>query len=244
VLPAQPPQPPAFGGASPTRDPLVQATLRGIRRVHGTAQRRAKPITLELLRKLAKPQPHLDPVRDLRDRTLLVVGFAGGFRRPELAGLRLEDLRLGAQGIEVTLVRSKTDQDGRGRVVALPHGRGALCPVKLLKQWLRLLGKCDPEGKSDRVFRKVDRYGRLGSGLRGAAVGAVMRRRMKELGIDPEGYSAHSLRSGLVTAAAKAGAPTWAIQRQTGHRSERTVHRYIRGLSLFERNAFTATASH
>lgn len=228
-----------LGKPSPTRSELVQTTMRGIRRIHGSAQRQAKPISIEMLRLLAKPQRHLDPVRDLRDRALLVVGFAGGFRRSELARLKLENLAFDAQGVTVTLVRSKTDQQGKGRVVALPQGPGRMCPVKLLKAWIQLLsGMVPDEVDAKPLFRRVDRYGKLGNGLSGAAVGGVMRRRMRDCGLDPSGFSAHSLRSGLVTAAARAGVPTWAIQRQTGHRSESTVHRYIRGLSPFERNAF------
>jgi len=229
-----------IGKPSPTRSELVQTTMRGIRRVHGSAQRQAKPISIEMLRVLAKPQRHLDPVRDLRDRTLLVVGFAGGFRRSELARLKLENLVFDAQGVTVALVRSKTDQQGKGRAVALPHGPGRMCPVELLKAWIQRLRELDRQEAIDALplFRRVDRYGRPGGGLSGAAVGGVMRRRMRDCGLDPNGFSAHSLRSGLVTAAARAGVPTWAIQRQTGHRSESTVHRYIRGLSPFEWNAF------
>ncbi|SDI19775.1 site-specific integrase [Variovorax sp. OV700] len=232
-----------LGKPSPSRSELVQATMRGIRRIHGSAQRQAKPISIEMLRLLAKPQRHLDPVRDLRDRALLVVGFAGGFRRSELARLKLENLVFDAQGVTVSLVRSKTDQQGKGRVVALPHGPGRMCPAKLLKSWIQLVREMDPEELDAKpLFRRVDRYGKPGGGLSGAAVGGVMRRRMRDCGLDPSGFSAHSLRSGLLTAAAKAGVPTWAIQRQTGHRSESTVHRYIRGLSPFERNAFASAA--
>jgi integrase len=228
----------ALGKPSPTRSALVRTTMRGIRRVHGTAQVQAKPLGLDALRKITRLQKGLDPVRDLRDRTLLLVGFAGGFRRSELVGLTPESLHFDAQGVAVTLKRSKTDPQGKGRVVALPYGRGGMCPVKLLKAWLALLSKLDPEAETKRIFRGVDRYGTLGQGLGSGAVGGILRRRLAHCGLDREGYSAHSLRAGLVTAAAKAGVPTWAIQQQTGHKSENTVHRYIRGLSPYERNAF------
>jgi integrase len=231
------------GKPSPTRSELVQTTLRGIRRVHGTAQRQAKPISFEMLREMAKPRKDLDPVRDLRDRVLLVVGFAGGFRRSELSQLTPQNLVFGPKGVEVTLKRSKTDQHGKGRVVALPPGPRPICPVKLLKTWLRLLRDADPEGAARPLFRRIDRYGQLGRGPRGAAVGVVLRLRLRLCELEGDGYSAHSLRSGLVTAAAKAGVPTWAIQRQTGHRSESSVHRYIRELPAFERNAFRAIAA-
>ena len=223
---------------SPTRSELVQATFRGIRRVHGTAQRQAKPLSLETLRKLARPRKDLEPMRDLRDRVLLVVGFAGGFRRSELARLTPLDLSFTPQGVEVVLRRSKTDQHGKGRVVALPVGPRPMCPVMLLKEWLTVLKREDPTGPANPLFRSVDRYGQLGKSLRGAAVGTILRQRLNLCGLERAGFSAHSLRSGLVTAAAEAGVPTWQIQRQTGHRSESTVHRYIRGLSLFDQNAF------
>lgn len=231
------------GKPSPTRSELVQTTLRGIRRVHGTAQRQAKPISLEMLREMVKPRKDLQPVRDLRDRALLVVGFAGGFRRSELAQLTPQSLVFGPQGVKVTLERSKTDQHGKGRVVALPPGARHMCPIMLLKAWLRILRNADPEGAAKPLFRRVDRYGQLGRGLRGAAVGAILHGRLRLCEFEREGYSAHSLRSGLVTAAAKAGVPVWAIQRQTGHRSESTVHRYIRGVSAFEWNAFSSIAA-
>lgn len=224
--------------ASPTRSELVQTTLRGIRRVHGTAQKQAKPISMAMLKQIAQPRKDLDPVRDLRDRVLLVVGFAGGFRRSELASLTPGSLTFGEQGVEVMLKRSKTDPHGKGRVVALPPGPSKLCPVRLLKAWLVVLGKGDVAAETMPLFRAVDRYGRLQRGLRGAAVGGVLRERLRHCGLECDGYSAHSLRSGLVTSAARAGVPIWAIQRQTGHRSESTVHRYIRGLSPFEGNAF------
>lgn len=224
--------------ASPTRSELVQTTLRGIRRVHGTAQKQAKPISIAMLRQMAEPRKDLDPVRDLRDRTLLVVGFAGGFRRSELANLTMGSLTFGAQGVEVMLKRSKTDPHGKGRVVALPPGPRTLCPVRLLKAWVAVLEGEDLATDTMPLFRAVNRHDQLQHGLSGAAVGGILRGRLRDCGLEYNGYSAHSLRSGLVTSAAKAGVPIWAIQRQTGHRSESTVHRYIRELSPFERNAF------
>lgn len=229
---------------SPTRSLLVQNTLRGIRRVHGTAQIQAKPISLGMLRQMARPRKDLEPLRDLRDRVLLVVGFAGGFRRSELAQLTPQHLAFVAQGVEVKLDRSKTDQHGKGRVVALPRGPRYMCPVGLLQAWLLALKASDPMGAAKPLFRRVHRHGQLGGGLGGAAVGGILRQRLGLCGLEHAGYSAHSLRAGLVTSAALARVPTWAIQRQTGHRSESTVHRYIRGLSAFEENAFRAIAKY
>ncbi|MEO7129053.1 MAG: site-specific integrase [Rhodoferax sp.] len=232
----------ALAKPSPTQSATVRSTLRGIRRVHGSSQVQAKPITLPVLRLITHRHKALSTARNLRDRALLLVGFAGGFRRSELVQITPSDLVFSRAGVTVTLRRSKTDPQARGRTVALPHAAGSLCPVKALKAWLAVVRQADPDMDSIPLLRRVDRYGRIGEPLSGAAVGAVLRQRLALCGIETQGFSAHSLRAGLVNAAARAGAPTWAIQRQTGHRSESTVHRYIRGLSPFEVNAFGCAA--
>jgi integrase len=228
---------------SPTRSALVAATMKGIKRAHGSAQKQARALTLPTLRELAKPVRGVHPLRDLRDRTLLAIGFAGGFRRSELVRLMRRDVHLSAKGVAITVRRSKTDQEGKGRVVEIPRRPGRFCPVKLLTAWIRRLTAIEPEMQDGPLFRRIDRYGCPGQGLRGAAVGEILRARLALIGEEPCRFSAHSLRAGLVTEAARAGVPTWAIQRQTGQRSEATVHRYIRNLGEFERNAFSQLAS-
>lgn len=227
---------------SPTRTALVAATMRGIKRAHGTAQKQARALPLATVQRLAKALRDELPLRDLRDRTLLAIGFAGGFRRSELVGLMPSDVQIGAKGVELTVRRSKTDQEGKGRVIQIPRRAGHFCPVKLLANWMRNLARADPAMQDSPLFRRIDRYGCLGRGLQGAAVGEILRVRLAAIGEDARGFSAHSLRAGLVTEAARAGVPTWAIQRQTGQRSEATVHRYIRKLGEFERNAFAELA--
>ncbi len=227
----------AIGRVSPTQSTLIRATLRGIKRVHGMAQSQAKPITLAMLRTLVRPCAEHSEVRTARDRALLLVGFAGGFRRSELVRIAPPDLIFSRSGVTVTLRRSKTDPHSRGRTVALPYGLGSLCAVKALKRWLEILRREREDAESLSLFRRVDRYGRIGLCLSDAAVGTILRDRMQSNGLPADGFSAHSLRAGLVTAAAQAGTPTWAIQRQTGHKSESTVHRYIRGISPFKMNA-------
>lgn len=234
----------AIGQASPVRSDLVRRTMRGIRRVHGSAIKQAAPVSVVMLRDVARPRADLPPLRDLRDRALLLLGFAGGFRRSELVGLRPMDLRFTREGVIVTLRRSKTDPQAAGRTVAIPNGRGRLRITGALMRWIRALRQHDPEaGAAQPLFRRIDRYGNLGAGLGGASVGAILKERLSICGHCVAGISAHSLRAGLVTAAATAGAPTWAIQRQTGHRSERTVHRYIRDMAPFELNAFGSVTS-
>ncbi|WP_077563333.1 site-specific integrase [Polaromonas sp. C04] len=230
------------GFESPTSAPLVRATLRGIRRVHGTAQKQANPITVAMLRKLVRPVPTYSALRNLRDRALLLVGFAGGFRRSELAALTTGSVSFTRRGAVLHLRAGKTDPNGVGRHIAVPFGTPPLCPVRALREWIkatRHLDTCPAQGgaPSSPLFRRIDRYGHPGGGLCDAAVGWILTQRMQAVGLCTQGFSAHSLRAGLVTSAAKAGVPTWAIQRQTGHKSEHMVRRYIRGLGLFEQNA-------
>lgn len=218
----------AVGKASPTDSALVKRTLRGIRRVHGSAVKQAAPITLDVLSKLARPLPELDPVRDLRDRCLLLLGFAGGFRRSELVSLRPCDLKITREGVLMSVRSSKTDPTGKGRVVAVRKTGGRMCPVAVLLRWLAVLRRAEPDGAAAPLFRSVTRSGRLSARLTAASVNDILKRRLEYLGITTSGISAHSLRAGLVTAAAVAGSPLWAIQRQTGHHSVSSVHRYIR----------------
>lgn len=231
----------AVGKASPTDSALVKRTLRGIKRVHGSAVKQAAPITMDVLRKLARPHPQLDPVRDLRDRCLLLLGFAGGFRRSELVSLRPCDLKITREGVLMSVRSSKTDPTGKGRVVAIRKTGGRTCPVAVLLRWLAVLRRAYPEGAAAPLFRSVTRSGRLGDQLAAASVNDILRRRLKYLGITTSGISAHSLRAGLVTAAAVAGSPLWAIQRQTGHHCVSSVHRYIRTAEHFAVNALQVT---
>lgn len=137
------------------------------------------------------------------------------------------------EGIVITLRRSKTDQEGKGRQVGIPNGTGPLCPVRALESWLQASGI--NEGP---VFRSVNRYGQLGEqALSGEAVALIVKERARAAGLDPNRYSGHSLRSGLVTSAAAAGAASWKIRLQTGHSSDAMLQRYIRDTGLFIDNA-------
>jgi len=228
---------------SPTSSPLVRSTLRGIRRTHGCRQKQALPITPAIVHRLAKADPHFSKLQNTRDRALLLLGFAGGFRRSELCRLRLDDISVSRNGAVVQLRGSKTGQFAKGRTVAIPYSVSAYCPVEALKCWInvqrRLLETTLPDESPEEfpLFSGIDKYGNLRRGLNAASVGSILLRRMRTCGIDTTGYSSHSLRAGLVTSAAKAGVPIWAIRRQTGHRSDLTVQRYIRNLKPFESNA-------
>jgi len=174
-----------------------------------------------------------DRLKDHRDRALLLIGFAGAFRRSELVGIAVADIERVPQGIVITLPRSKTDQDGQGRKVAIPFGRTRHCPVKALDLWLTEAGICVGP-----VFRPVTRHDHLGEGaLTAEAVSLILRVRLESAGYDPEGFSGHSLRAGLATSAAQAGVPTHRIRAQTGHASDTMLARYIRDGELFTGNA-------
>jgi len=172
-------------------------------------------------------------LKDVRDRALLLLGFAGGFRRSELIGLNCDDLVLVRQGLEVTLRRSKTDQNGSGRKIGIPHGRGRWCLVGALDQWRVASGIT--EGA---MFRPIDRHHRVGpKRLSGEAVCLIVRERVQAAGIDLKDYSGHSLRAGLATSAAQAGVSSWKIRQQTGHASDAMLSRYVRDGELFNENA-------
>lgn len=187
------------GLPNPAKSELVRATMRGIRRTHGTAQRQAKPMVKEDL--LAVLSAMGDGLKDHRDRALLLIGFAGGFRRSELVAINCTDIDHVRQGVVITIRRAKTDQEGKGRKVGIPWGRGRFCPVQSLALWLETAGIEDGP-----IFRPVDRHGNmLRAKLSGEAVSLVIRQRVADVGLDPGDYSGHSLRAGLATSAAAAG---------------------------------------
>ena len=219
------------GLTNPTRSELVRATMRGIKRTRGSAQHEAKPLLRDDL--LLVLDAMGEGLKATRDKALLLIGFAGGLRRSELVGLDVADVEHVRQGIILYLRRSKTDQEGNGHKLGIPHGRNRWCPVVALERWLS--ASSIVEGS---LFRPVDRHGRLaGSRLSTEAVSAVIKERVSAGGIDPSGYSGHSLRAGLATSAAQAGVPSWRIRAQTRHASDAMLARYIRSGELFTHNA-------
>ncbi len=211
-----------------TQHAIVAETLQGIRRTLGTAQPGKTPLlTADLIQMLA----HLPPgLAGVRDRALLLVGYTGGLRRSELAAFTVDDLAWVPEGAVLTLRRSKTDQAGQGRKVAIPRGaHAATCPVTALRQWLEAAGIV-----SGALFREVNRHGQVGElGIHRDSVGAILKRVVKRAGFAPEGYAGHSLRAGFANQAARNGASAFDIMRQTGHRSITTVSRYVRDAQIF-----------
>jgi len=218
------------GRPSPTTDPTVRLLLAGVRRAKGTKQERKRPTVTHEVRAMADALP--DTLLGRRDRALLLLGFAGGFRRSELVALDVADVEETAGGLVVTLRRSKTDQEGAGRRVGIPYG-GRHCPARALHAWLAAAGIA--EGA---LFRRFDRRGRLlPLRLSDKAVARLVQGQAAALGLDPTQYGGHSLRAGLATAAAAAGKSERAIMAQTGHKSAEMVRRYIRDGELFRDNA-------
>jgi integrase len=221
------------GHASPAtmQQPAVSETLKGIRRTLGTAQRVKAPLLTADIRRMVEALP--DNLAGRRDRALLLLGFAGGFRRSELAALDVEDVQTTEDGLVVKLRRSKTDPEGKGRDVGIPYGSGTgTCPVRALNAWKAAAGISDGA-----LFRGVDRHGHLGSGrLHKDSVGLIVKRAAEAAGLDPSQYAGHSLRAGMVTQGYINGAGELALMRQTGHRSLEMVRRYIREASLFREN--------
>jgi integrase len=226
-----------------TRAAAIRETLTGIKRTHGTSQLAKAPAVIADLKAMIEGQP--DTLAGLRNRALLLLGFAGALRRSELVSLDVEDLDFTSDGLVVTLRRSKTDQDAQGRQIGVPYGRRLkMCPVRSLQSWLEVA-----DIRSGAIFREITRGDRIATaymdklgrqrGLRlsDKTVALVVKRAAKAAGFDPGRYAGHSLRGGLATSAAAAGATERSIMATTGHRSVQTVRRYIRVGELFRENA-------
>jgi len=222
----------ATGLESPTSAGIVRATIKGIRRTLGTAAaQKAATLTADIRAMVDATDAGLI---GLRDRALILLGFAGAFRRSELVGLEVEDLAFSRDGLTVTLRRSKTDQEGQGRKIGIPYGANPeTCPVRSVQSWLEAAGFA--EGP---LFRSINRHGRVLAGrLSPADVARVVKKLAQRAGLDPAKYAGHSLRAGHATSAAIAGASERSIMNQTGHKSVQMVRRYIRDGSLFRENS-------
>lgn len=215
---------------NPCTAELVRVTLRGICRVHGMAQAQVTPAVREDILAMVR---NLTGLKGSRDRALLLLGFAGAFRRSELVGLNVGDLEFVDRGLIVHLRRSKTDQEGIGRKVGIPHARGKACAVQSVKDWLA--ASSITEGP---LFRPVTRHGHVGQArLSGHAVAQIVKTHAAAVGLDADRYSGHSLRAGLITSAAMLGVSIWKIKAQSGHRTDAMVGKYVRDADIFTDNA-------
>ena len=220
------------GLATPSRSPAVRHVMAGIRRTIMVAPHQVDALYTEDIRHMVATLT--DSLMGLRDRALLLLGFAGAFRRSELIAFNVDDLQFRAEGLCVRLRRSKTDQDGQGRLIGIPYGQHAeTCPVRAMRAWLDAA-----QITEGAIFRGMCRHNRIASErLSKRAVADIIKRTAKAAGLDPTHVSGHSLRAGHCTTAARAGVSGHTIMQQTGHKSLATLHRYIRQGSLFQENS-------
>lgn len=219
------------GFADPTKADLVKLTIKGIKRVHGKPQQQASPILKEDLVVMLSHCP--DTIKGKRDAALLLLGFCAALRRSEIVAVRTSDLEFNSQGLILTVPRSKTDQSGEGRKIAVPRGKGRICPVTTLNEWL-----LHAIAHGDFLFCSIGKGGFISKRpLSDRAISDIVKYYACKAELNPEKYSGHSLRAGLCTSAAQHGISSWKIRQQTGHRSDSMLARYIRDGNLFEDNA-------
>lgn len=220
---------------SPAKSLEVQETMKGIRRTIGAAQKGKAPISLDVLKKLTAVLP--DDLRGIRDKAILLVGFAGAFRRSELIGIKYSDIKIARDHIDIFLGKTKTDQEGQGMIKHIPELQNkSICPVTALRAWLKAAGISDGV-----VFRPITKGGNaINRFMNPQEVARLVKKYAAVADIDPALLSGHSLRAGFVTEAASRDQPLWKIKQQTGHKSDQVLQRYIRDQG---RGAHDATKS-
>ena len=220
------------GLPSPAAYEAVRAVLRGIRRTVGTAPKQKAPATAERIKAMLATIS-ADTLRGKRDRALLLLGFAGAFRRSELVALEVADLAFEPDGMRVLIRRSKADQDGKGQEVAIPRGT-KLRPVAAVQDWLKAA-----DITSGPLYRRVDRHGKPRDSLTAQSVARRVKRYADAAGLDPGEFAGHSLRAGFLTSAAEAGADALRMMEISRHRRVETLAGYVRRGSLFRGHAGT-----
>jgi len=219
-----------------TKHPSIIENIMGIKRRKGSIQKGKKPILINNLKQLINAIDHYnnDEIKKLRDRSIILIGFAGGFRRNEIVSLDYEDLDFVSEGLKINIRKSKTDQFGEGLVKALPYFNNLqYCPILSLKKWVEVSNI-----KSGPLFRRFSKGSKLTENrLTDQTVALLIKQYLKLAGIDGKNYSGHSLRSGFATSAAESGAEERSIMAMTGHKSTEMVRRYIKEANLFKNNA-------
>jgi site-specific recombinase XerD len=219
-----------------TKHPAIIENIMGIKRRKGSVQNGKKPILINSLKKIINviDQQNKEEIKKLRDRSLILIGFSGGFRRNEIVSLDYDDLDFVLEGLKINLRRSKTDQFGEGFTKALPYfDSSQYCPVVSLKNWLEI-----SKINSGPVFRRFVKGSKLSENrLTDQTVALLIKEYLNLAGIDSKNYSGHSLRSGFATSAAESGVEERNIMAMTGHKSTEMVRRYIKEANLFKNNA-------
>ena len=219
-----------------TKHPSIIENIMGIKRRKGSIQKGKKPILISHLKQLIDVIDNQDneDIKKLRDRSIILIGFSGGFRRNEIVSLDYDDLDFVEEGVKVQIRRSKTDQFGEGSIKALPYfDSSQYCPVTSLKNWIEI-----SRITSGPVFRRFVKGSKLSEKrLTDQTVALLIKEYLNLAGINSKHYSGHSLRSGFATSAAESGAEERSIMAMTGHKSTEMVRRYIKEANLFKNNA-------
>ena len=219
-----------------TKHPSIIENIMGIKRRKGSVQKSKKPLLINYLKTIINVIDDIkdDEIKRYRDRTIILIGFSGGFRRNEIVSLDFDDLDFVNEGLKINLKKSKTDQFGEGLIKALPYfDNPNYCPVKSLQKWLNY-SKID----NGPVFRRLNKGSKLTENrLTDQTVAILIKKYLQSSGIDSKNYSGHSLRSGFATSAADSGAEERSIMAMTGHKSTEMVRRYIKEANLFKNNA-------
>ena len=206
-----------------TKHPIIMENLHGIKRTLGTRQKTKKPILINDLKLIIKAIGK-EKKEKIRDKALILIGFAGGFRRSELVNICNEDIEFVNEGIKILIKRSKTDQSGEGIIKAIPYFENQeFCPVLAMKDYIKFKNDNTTEGK---IFDISDK-----------SVALIIKRYAQIAGLDASRYAGHSLRSGFATTAAEFGAEERNIMAMTGHKTTQMVRRYIQEANLFKNNA-------
>ena len=219
-----------------TKHPSIIENIMGIKRRKGSIQKGKKPLLINDLKELINviDEEQKQDIKRLRDRSIILIGFSGGFRRNEIVSLDYDDLDFVEEGLKIQIKRSKTDQFGEGSVKALPYfDSSKYCPVISLKNWIEI-----SKIESGPLFRRFVKGSKLSKNrLTDQTVALLIKEYLLLAGIDSKNYSGHSLRSGFATSAAESGAEERSIMAMTGHKSSEMVRRYIKEANLFKNNA-------
>ena len=219
-----------------TKHPSIIENIMGIKRRKGSNQKAKKPILISSLKQIINVIDDQDKqeIKKFRDRTIILIGFSGGFRRNEIVSLDYDDLDFVPEGLKINIRRSKTDQFGEGSVKALPYfDSSQYCPVISLQRWIEI-----SKINSGPLFRRFTKGSNLSENrLTDQTVALLIKEYLMLAGIDSKNYSGHSLRSGFATSAAESGVEERSIMAMTGHKSTEMVRRYIKEANLFKNNA-------
>jgi site-specific recombinase XerD len=219
-----------------TKHPSIIENLMGIKRKKGSIQKGKKPLLINNLKHIIDviDKEKNEEIKKLRDRSIILIGFSGGFRRNEIVSLDYEDLDFVQEGLKISLKKSKTDQFGEGLVKGLPYfNNSQYCPVVSIRKWIEI-----SKIHSGPLFRRFTKGSKLSDNrLSDQTVALLIKDYLKLAGIESRNYSGHSLRSGFATSAAESGAEERSIMAMTGHKSTEMVRRYIKEANLFKNNA-------